>query len=361
MVGERIRLARKEAKLTQEAVAEKMGFKDRQILSNVESGTRKVSADELIRFMQLLGKDLNYFTDPYLITEEHAFSWRADHASDAIDRYEAKARSLVSAYRRFCELAGKAFNPLPHRLALTKKSSYEEAALAGEMVADRLKLGPTPAKRLFECMRQQLEIPVFFVNSPELVSGAACRFGAFTTVLINRNEPEWRRNFDLAHELFHVLTWDTMPPERIDYRSDAGPGRSREERLADNFAAGLLMPRESVEKSWKRHAELEIHARIMAVAREFQVSGKAAKIRLQNLGLITEGDRVDIHEDQLTRPLDDVDNGPKPKSYSDELAKSVFIVLEKGLVSRRKVAELLDCTVEDIERLLAEYGMAMPY
>mgnify|MGYP001183679113 FL=1 len=121
------------------------------------------------------------------------------------------------------------------------------------------------------------------------------------------------------------------------------------------------MPRESVEKSWKRHAELEIHARIMAVAREFQVSGKAAKIRLQNLGLITEGDRVDIHEDQLTRPLDDVDNGPKPKSYSDELAKSVFIVLEKGLVSRRKVAELLDCTVEDIERLLAEYGMAMPY
>jgi len=24
-------------------------------------------------------------------------------------------------------------------------------------------------------------------------------------------------NFDLAHEVFHVLTWDSLPPRRVDY------------------------------------------------------------------------------------------------------------------------------------------------
>ena len=36
------------------------------------------------------------------------------------------------------------------------------------------------------------------------------------TILVNRHEPRGRRSFDLAHELFHVLTWDAMPPERIE-------------------------------------------------------------------------------------------------------------------------------------------------
>ena len=36
--------------------------------------------------------------------------------------------------------------------------------------------------------------------------------------------PGWR-NFDLAHELFHILTWDAMPPEHVEDASDMGGNR----------------------------------------------------------------------------------------------------------------------------------------
>ena len=72
------------------------------------------------------------------------------------------------------------------------------------------------------------------------VSGAACRLPALDTVLINRREPAGRRHFDLAHELFHILTWDTMPPEHVE--DAAEQSRNRVEQLANSFASALLMP-----------------------------------------------------------------------------------------------------------------------
>ena len=59
-------------------------------------------------------------------------------------------------------------------------------------------------------------------------------------VLINRHEVEGRRHFDLAHELFHILTWDAMPPEHSEEARETGGNRV--EQLANNFASAVLMP-----------------------------------------------------------------------------------------------------------------------
>ena len=53
---------------------------------------------------------------------------------------------------------------------------------------------------------------------------AACRLPELDVVLINRREVEGRRHFDLAHELFHILTWDAMPPEHSEAMAAAIPG-----------------------------------------------------------------------------------------------------------------------------------------
>ena len=76
---------------------------------------------------------------------------------------------------------------------------------------------------------------------------AACTqsptFGA--AVLLNAKNARWRRNFDLAHELFHLLTWNVFNP--ASGSSTERP--AREEQLADRFASNLLMPEESVRAS----------------------------------------------------------------------------------------------------------------
>ena len=78
-----------------------------------------------------------------------------------------------------------------------------------------------------------------------------------SVILINRNEPEYlRRNYNLAHELFHVLTWQAMPPNELDAIMEK---KSRIEMLADALAAALLMPRAVLEPLRRQRDQREIH------------------------------------------------------------------------------------------------------
>ncbi len=54
LVGERIRLAREGAGLSQEKLTQALGFNDRQTLSTIELGQRRVSAEELVCFAKAL-------------------------------------------------------------------------------------------------------------------------------------------------------------------------------------------------------------------------------------------------------------------------------------------------------------------
>src|ERR671922_105144 len=79
--------------------------------------------------------------------------------------------------------------------------------------------------RLFGFMERELGLLVLMVDPIKGVSGAACRLPDLDAVLINRREIAGRRHFDLAHELFHVLTWDAMPPEHMEEAADISRNR----------------------------------------------------------------------------------------------------------------------------------------
>ena len=103
-IGERIRLAREEKKITQDAFAAQFGCNDRQTVSAIETGVRLVKPDELTRISKILDEPVSFFTDPYVVTEKRAFSYRAKPDSKDIGAFEQKAHKLISANRRFREL-----------------------------------------------------------------------------------------------------------------------------------------------------------------------------------------------------------------------------------------------------------------
>ena len=74
-------------------------------------------------------------------------------------------------------------------------------------------------------MERELGILVVMVDSERGISGAACRLPELDAVLIARHEVAGRRHFDLAHELFHILTWDAMPPEHFEEAGETGGSR----------------------------------------------------------------------------------------------------------------------------------------
>lgn len=357
-IGERIQIARKEKKLTQEQLSEKLGFKDRQILSNIESGKRKVTADELMALMEFLHRPLEWFTDPYLIPVRQVISWRADRESIELDRYEPRARSLVALFHRLHEHLDIRINPILPTLNLPKKPSYEDAWLAAEGLVEQRNMGETPADHLAELLAQ-LNINVLFVETGNDVSGAACHLPQVNVVLVNRIQPPWRRNFTMVHESFHLMTWETMPPAAID-KEYADPKKApRAEQVAENFSSALLMPQAALEKRWRTRNGEEIHDWIVRTARELGVSGSAVYYRLRNLELLTDADLLNdnISIDRLVRH----DRFEAPSLYSERFVDMLRRVLDRGLMSVRKAAGLLDCTIEDLEDLFRAYNMQVPF
>ena len=76
LIGARIKALREERKLSQDDLARLFGFKDRQTVSAIETGERRLSAEELLAAVEKLGASLDYFTNPFLLVGEGKFSWR---------------------------------------------------------------------------------------------------------------------------------------------------------------------------------------------------------------------------------------------------------------------------------------------
>src|SRR5260370_1006631 len=76
LIGARIKALREQRGLSQEDLARIFEFKDRQTVSAIETGERRVTAEELLIAVEKLSAPLDYFTDPFLLVGEGKFSWR---------------------------------------------------------------------------------------------------------------------------------------------------------------------------------------------------------------------------------------------------------------------------------------------
>jgi Zn-dependent peptidase ImmA (M78 family)/transcriptional regulator with XRE-family HTH domain len=365
LIAIRLKALREQRKLSQDQLAAMFGFKDRQTVSAIETGERRISAEELLTAVQKLGIPLEYFTDPFMLVGEGEFSWRQSGTPPKnLADFELSAGRAIAAYRKLAEEVGKRPEILRRELRLTGHSTFEQAMAAGERFADDYDLGDVPADRLAQAMEEKLGILVLMVDAIKGISGAACRVRDLDAVLINRNEVIGRRNFDLAHELFHILTWEAMPPAHVEDASEGGAGprrtgkKSRVEQLADNFAGAVLMPRKVLEGfgPWRN----DLAKRLNKVAVELRVTATALKWRLVAAGLLDRVTADTVSDAELRNNGRAAGKSKPPPMFSKTFMAVISAALLKGVVSMRRGAELLDVAVDDIPDLCTAHGLEAP-
>ena len=355
-VGRRVRALREERGLSQEQLARVFGFNDRQTVSAVETGARRLTAEELLLVMNGLNVPLDYFTDPFRLVGEGRFSWRQKGVDSAdLAAYEQRAGQWIAAFRSLAPEVGQETRFLRRTLGLTKRSSYGDAMQAGERFAARFELGDVPAARLARVMERKLGILVLMVDAPEGISGAACQLPELEAALISRREVIGRRSFDLAHELFHLLTWDAMPPDHSEEIN--GPTRNRVEQLADNFAGAVLLPTGVLEpfRGWSHLPQAELISRLNSVADRLQVSSSALRWRLAALGELSQRVARSLPEERLRYNGRGAAVGDPPARFSKLFMEVIGGAIDRGLVSIRRTARLLDLTVEDLADAFAAH------
>jgi Zn-dependent peptidase ImmA (M78 family)/DNA-binding XRE family transcriptional regulator len=365
IIATRLKALREQRGLSQEQLARSLGFKNRQTLQAIESGERKVAADELVRAGEVFRVPLDTFTDPFLLLGEGAFSWRQSGVSGSdLDAYERTAGGLVAAYRTLAPMVGRPPRLIRPSLALDKTSTYEDAAAAGERFAAEYELGEVPARRLAEVMERELGILTLMVDPIDGVSGAACRLPDLDAVLINRNEVPGRRHFDLAHELFHILTWEAMPPGHVEDVEDVAPRRrSRVEQLADNFASAVLMPADVVAPlaAWAELTGDGLIDRLNAAADALGVSAVALGWRLVSLGYLTRSARRALPEERLRHNGRDVPRDEAtPPLFSRTFVEVIALAIDDGRVSVRRAERLVGLSGDELADLCKLYDVAVP-
>jgi Zn-dependent peptidase ImmA (M78 family) len=282
-------------------------------------------------------------------------SWRTTALGVNLDEFEPQVKRLIAANFRFSDLLGETCNPISASLTIAKKTSREKLNEYAETITEKWELGEVPAQTLAAAAERELNLDILYLDCPKKVSGGACRVEQSNVVFINRNEKYYRRNFDLAHEIFHILTWNCFQPAKIDYYSKQKP---REEVLADSFASAMLMPQKSIEKLWGQNGNKDARKWIMTNAPRLGVSGQALFWRLRILGLITNATSTEFTD----RGISNVDTDKKkPELFNRKFAERIHRVLENGLVSVGKVEKLLDMPLAGIRDVLASHGFRTSY
>ena len=154
-IGERIRAARENLGLSQEYLAEELGYTSPASLSHFETGRRRISIADLQRLAGILGLPLDYFISEQ-VEGMQAFRLRAN-------AIKPSAQEAVASFLAFAQKHGEKPVELPPDLMQKRPGTAATKILALTLVTAPPILSTEVAK--------QLRVPVFHWNFPDEVSG----------------------------------------------------------------------------------------------------------------------------------------------------------------------------------------------
>ena len=362
VLSKRIIDAREAAGFTITKAAQKLGFKNYQTLSAIEKGARKINAHELIMIARLYGRSLDYFLE-------------SDIAPDPVPLWRKMAKTDVNQVQRQFLSFLENYSNLEHLLGLKRQwkdiqknydrddfsdNGFERADKLGADIHNFLDLGSRPSSNLLNVLENTFRFKILHLPLGDGVSGASVVDNILGVgVLINGNDAPWRRNFDLAHELFHVISWNVFSHQEIGN----GTIKTRPEKYADIFASSLLLPEAHLLNSLKETAaNNEVRfIDIIELAKDFGVSTEAILWRLVNLEILKKPrvqkilDNPKFHD--LNRSMRrKLYKGDRPSKFPSRFISLACRCLMEGKISRGTFAEYLEIDRAEIDDYLDEVG-----
>lgn len=389
-IGERLREARLNVRLTQEQAAAALGL-ERTALPKIEKGARAVSTLELVRFAALYHRDLTELLseeplaeDPFTLLGRITGN-ETPHADGPVGR----ALRLLKEVARLENFLGDRLRTHPPTYQLPAPQNYDDATEQGKELATlerrRLGLGSGAISDVAEVIAG-LGIWAAAVPLPEQVSGlfvAHPRYGL--AIFVNQWNRRARRRFSYAHEYAHALVDRNQAPEP----SSAENARTFKEKRANAFASEFLMPAEGVLEALERmrkggtsrasswtydifsdcyeHDEVRLDPTaqrlglhdVAFLASEFRVSYEMAAIRLKDIGVIRKAlldELLERKEDarSLMKELGLFDTGEEDDQ--PYLARQVIALAIEGLrrekISRGRFVDACVLAGTDPDRML---------
>jgi Zn-dependent peptidase ImmA (M78 family)/DNA-binding XRE family transcriptional regulator len=353
-IGEKLKIAREAIGYTLKKASDESNIGESSI-SEFENSKREPKISQLNKLAEAYRKDIEFFfTDAPLV--ENVMLWRKKPENEADKKkVEAEFRQLCEQYYNL-ELCTGEFQKVDLEKVPNRKLenfSYSQVESLATRTRRSLNLGSYPSDALKRRLEEQWRIKIFYRDFQGSAISNVSDHGP--AILLNRKNVEWRRNFSLAHELFHILTWGIFHTD--DVPSDEPT--DREETLADVFASSLLLPAEPFKDRMAFYAdendELSFDS-INNIIREFGVSSDTFFWRLHNLLCNKSKEETRKHL-ELAKKLS-ATQSPRQSEEPDELPERYCHLAQRaireGRLSLIQFAKYMGISYKNARKYLAE-------
>lgn len=350
-IGARLKAARDFIGYTLEKASKESGI-GQSSLSEFENGKREPKFSHLSKLADVYKRKIEFFlTDKPII--ERVMLWRDKPVGDEeIKSVEAEFYQLCQQYRDLEILTDEVKEPkLPvSGIIKPEEFDYDQAELFAKDVQDMFRLGDVPIASLKQILEEMFYVKIFYLDfSGSAISTVSQEFGP--AILLNSRNKQWRRSYDLAHELFHILTWDVFRAKSKNETQD-------EDKLANAFASRLLMPAESIKDRVKAclndKGQISIN-KLDDIAREFDVSLVALTYRISSIYRLKREDtakNVNSVEKYLalTKPRQSYKPVNLPERYCDLALRG----LREGKLSLMQFSKYMGISYRKAQEYLTE-------
>ena len=350
-IGRKLKFAREAIGYTQEKAASESGI-GKSSICEFEKSKREPKFSQLSKLAEVYKKKIEFFLLDEPIIEK-VMLWR-DKPND-----EQEMKKTQGEFYQLCEQyqdleilmdqVKESQLPLPD-VTEPERFDYDQAELFAKKVQEKFRLGDVPIASLKRILEEIYYVKVFYLNfSGSAISTVSKEFGP--AILLNARNKQWRRSYDLAHELFHILTWHVLrPTNKVESKY--------ENKLANAFASRLLMPEETIKDRVKASVndkgQISLD-RLDDIAREFDVSLPALIYRIATIFKFRKEDTenyLDAAERyvQFLRPRPSYEPNKLPERYCD-LAQRALI---EGKLSLMQFAKYMGISYKKAREYLAE-------
>ena len=236
--------------------------------------------------------------------------------------------------------------------------SIESPTEAAKALRDYWNLGDKPIENIVRVVEKNGILVTTFATDTDDID-AFSQFveldgvGIYLIALSSNKESAARINFDIAHELGHIILHEWSEDEDAISRE----AFKNKEKEANEFAAAFLLPETEFAKEISLDPQnLDYYIQLK---RKWKVSMAAMLYRACSLGIITQNKyqymmRIMQNKDwRKSEPLDNVIKAPKPSLLSDAID---VLLVNKVFTSQELVEELgnmgLAMNSEELEMLL---------
>lgn len=284
MFGERLRLARKRAGLSLQALSDRVSPPvSAQAISKYESGKMMPSSGVLVGLGKALGVSLDFLMSGQ-VAELSGVAFRKHSGTSAQDRAHAEALVIekLEDYLAVEDILG--IEPLPDPFAKIRcdaVQSIEEVDQKARELRRAWELGIDPIPSMTDLLEEK-GIKVVEADLPERFDGLACgvkRIGGrpdTEVVVISIRTNIERKRFNLAHELAHRVIKGTADPAL------------KLEKAMNRFAGAFLAPTDHLRREVGENRHGITYHELIRLKRFYGMSAAAMLIRLRDVGLLPD-------------------------------------------------------------------------